>query len=144
MFRLTMTLVVMFFVAVGQVFAVSTLSIDDLVSALIQNESAGNDHAIGDKKLKHKAYGCLQVRQPCVDDVNQRYGTHIKAEDCLGNRELSIWVCKAYISMYATEKRLGHTPTLQDMARIWNGGPNGWQSSKTLGYWADVCKFLPK
>lgn len=96
-----------------------------LISALMKVESGGNDGAIGDKHLAQKAYGCLQIRQPCVDDVNRRYGTKYKAEDCLNNRALSIWICCKYIDMYATESRLGRTPTDEDKARIWNGGPIG-------------------
>ena len=113
---------------------------DKLVDALILQESSGNDYAIGDKKYssERRAYGCLQIRKTCIDDVNRRYGTTLKAEDCLGNRELSKKVCRAYINMYATQTKLGHKPTLQDMARIWNGGPNGWKRKATLKYWSQV------
>ncbi len=34
----------------------------ELVEALIQVESTGNDRALGDKYMKEKAYGPLQVR----------------------------------------------------------------------------------
>lgn len=113
---------------------------DRLIEALIQQESSGRDHAIGDKKFDpdRRAYGCLQIRKTCIDDVNRRYGTTYTAKDCLGNRELSKWVCVMYIQMYATQERLGHKPTLQDMARIWNGGPNGWKRKATLKYWSQV------
>ena len=113
-----------------------------LVAALIQVESGGNDNAIGDLNLDQKAYGCLQIRQPCVDDVNRRHETSYKAEDCLGKRALSIWLCQKYIAMYATQKRLGHVPTDEDKARIWNGGPNGWRKKSTEAYWAKVKKVL--
>jgi hypothetical protein len=49
-------------------------------------ESQGNDNAIGDRTLAHKAYGCLQIRQPYVDDANPYLGTNFKAQECLGNR----------------------------------------------------------
>lgn len=115
-----------------------------LIDALIFQESSGNDHAIGDKKFvpERRAYGCLQIRKPCIDDVNRRYGTTYSAQDCLGNRELSKWVCAKYIEMYATQKRLGHKPTLQDMARVWNGGPDGWRRKSTLKYWRGVSARL--
>lgn len=113
-----------------------------LIAALIQVESNGNDRAIGDRGKKEMAYGCLQIRKPCVDDVNKALGTKIKAQDCLGNRDLSIKVCATYISLYATKNRLGKDPTVQDMARIWNGGPNGWKSKYTNGYWVKVQKHL--
>ena len=39
---------------------------------------------------------------------------------------------------YATKERLGHDATNEDIARIHNGGPNGWRSSSTEGYWRKV------
>lgn len=113
-----------------------------LIAALITVESHGNDRAIGDVQKREKAYGCLQIRKPCVDDVNKRCGTNYRAEDMLGNRSLSVWLCKSYISLYATKDRLGREPTLEDMARIWNGGPNGWRSKNTNAYWAKVRRQL--
>lgn len=115
---------------------------DQLIAALIQHESRGDDRAVGDKNFRHKAYGCLQIRQPAVDDYNHRHGTSYKAEACLGNRALSIAICRWYIGNYATESRLGRKPTDQDKARIWNGGPNGWKTSSTLAYWEKVRKVL--
>jgi hypothetical protein len=115
---------------------------EKLIAALITVESSGNDQAVGDKHLRQKAYGCLQIRQPVCDDINRRYGTSYKAEDCLGNRKLSIEFCKLYIDMYAKSSRLGRTPTDEDKARIWNGGPNGWRRPSTEGYWKKVHKAL--
>ncbi|HLP43934.1 MAG TPA: hypothetical protein VK145_01495 [Candidatus Nanoarchaeia archaeon] len=113
-----------------------------LVNALIQVESGGDDSAVGDKNLKNKAYGCLQVRQDCVDDVNRVYGTNYRAKDCLNDRALSIKIYELYMKLYATKKRLGREPTDEDRARIWNGGPNGWKKSSTKKYWAKVKKKL--
>ncbi|MBI2476400.1 MAG: hypothetical protein HYV67_04125 [Candidatus Taylorbacteria bacterium] len=136
----TVILLVMSFTVMAKVFGGEVS--ESVINALIQVESAGNDLALGDTNLIHKAYGCLQIRQPCVDDVNRRLGTNYRAEDCLGNRTLSILICRAYIGMYATEKRLGHEPTSEDMARIWNGGPNGFRKAGTQKYWVRVKKFL--
>ena len=118
--------------------------ISRLISALIEVESGGDDGAVGDKELKHKSYGCLQIRQPCVDDVNRTQGTDYRSEDCLNNRELSVWICERYIVLYATEKRLGRNPTGEDRARIWNGGPNGYKKKSTENYWQKVKKQLLK
>ncbi|XP_046861210.1 lysozyme 3-like [Xenia sp. Carnegie-2017] len=43
-----------------------------------------------------------------------------------------------YMNRYATYARLGHNPTCEDYARIHNGGPNGYRSSSTLGYWQKI------
>lgn len=115
---------------------------DRLITSLIQVESHGNDHAIGDRRKKEKAYGPLQIRKPCVDDVNRRYGTKYAAKDMLGNRSLSVWVCQKYIEMYATKANIGREPNEEDRARIWNGGPNGWRSKSTDAYWAKVKRSL--
>lgn len=136
-------LVVVLFVLliVATVTVEAAVPSDQLIAALTQVESGGDDNAIGDKHLAQKAYGCLQIRQPAVDDVNRLKGTNYKAEDCLGNRALSIWICKVYIDNYATPKRLG-TVNDEKMARIWNGGPNGWKRSSTQAYWEKVRQAL--
>lgn len=113
-----------------------------LLRVIPQKESGNNDQAVGDhKKLAH-AYGAFQIRQPAVDDVNRKLGTHYKATDCLGNRALSELIFREYINMYATEKKLGHKPTELDMAGIWNGGPLGWKAKRTLAYRQDVQSRL--
>ena len=43
---------------------------------------------------------------------------------------------------YATKKRLGHNPTAEDIARIHNGGPNGFKKGGTEGYWEKVKNRL--
>lgn len=112
------------------------------ISLHIFHESSGDDEAIGDRRLKHKAYGPLQIRQPFVDDVNSRFGTKYSAEDCLGNRALSIKIAKLYWTIYATRERLGREPTPEDRAGILNGGPHGWKRKATLGYRRDFTALV--
>lgn len=120
------------------------------ITCIINNESSdkqhpnGNDNAIGDKGLKNQAYGPLQIRQPVVDDVNRVCGTRYTAQDALGNRPLSIWMFNEYMRIYATQKRLGRPVTDQDRARIWNGGPNGWQSPATAAYYPKIVSYAAK
>lgn len=113
-----------------------------LVQALIAVESGGYDKAIGDKHLVDRAYGCLQIRKPVCIDVNNIYGKSLKPQDMLGNRQLSIDTFYDYMAIYATEKQLGRPVTDQDRARIWNGGPSGYQRLTTVGYWAKVKKVI--
>ncbi len=113
-----------------------------LIDALIQVESGGDDGVIGDNHLANKAYGCLQIRQPCVDDYNRWHNTAFKAADCLNDPHLSVKICKDYIDHYASETRLGRMPTDEDKARIWNGGPNGFKKDSTKGYWSRVSAKL--
>ena len=121
-----------------------------LMAAELRKESTtercpngGDDFAEGDKydtegNLKDPsewAYGCYQIHLSCMRDYNKRHGTKFVPEDCLGNRALSEKVFLDYMRHYATKKHLHHTPTDEDMARIWNGGPSGWRLSCTLVYW---------
>lgn len=115
-----------------------------LVTALIQVESSGGKNLVGDKRLKNKAYGCLQIRKLCLVDVNKKFGTNHTLKDCLDSQKLSIWVFERYMEIYATKEKIGRDPTDEDRARIWNGGPDGWQESKTVGYWEKVKKELDK
>jgi len=111
---------------------------DALIAALISVESKGDDAARGDLNLSQKAYGCLQIRQPVCDDVNRKFGTHYRAEDCLGNRELSMEICRKYLPIYAK------TCANEELARIWNGGPKGPKKQSTEAYWTRVRKALAK
>ncbi len=114
----------------------------ELLASLARVESADNDYAIGDRHLKHPAYGALQIREPVVLDYNRAHKTAYHASDCLGNRELSEKLCRWYTSHYATKELLGHVPMDEDRARIWNGGPAGWKMFSTKAYWKKVKKFL--
>lgn len=91
-----------------------------LVDALIQVESQGNDNAIGDKTLSEHAYGCLQIRQGVCDDVNAKFSTTYKSQDCLGNRQVSLDIYNKYWQVFIS------IITNEDRARAWNGGP-GWK-----------------
>lgn len=109
-----------------------------LIDAVIEVESNGVDTAIGDRKLPNRAYGPMQIRQPVLDDIKRVYGVDFMAPQMLGERYLSIAVFCLYMEIYATVAHLGHAPTNEDRARIWNGGPNGWRLPATEGYWAKV------
>jgi peptidoglycan hydrolase-like protein with peptidoglycan-binding domain len=121
-----------------------------LVGALITVESGGDDNAIGDKHLTHKAYGCLQIRQPYMDDVNKSWRTNYKAQQCLGDRAFSIKVFESYMRLYEDGS------TNEDKAKCHNGGA-GWRKRYYSGltkdkqfrnnldaYWGKVKKVLDR
>ena len=109
-----------------------------LILALITVESGGNNKAVGDNG---QAYGALQIHISVVQDVNRIYGTTYKYRDRY-SRQVSAHICQLYLMHYASRKRLGREPTYQDMARIWNGGPNGYKKNSTLNYWRKVRLHL--
>ena len=59
-----------------------------------------------------------------------------------GSYQYSRRVIQAYMDRYATPSRLGHTATSEDIARIHNGGPNGYKNPNTLAYWQKVQQYL--
>lgn len=121
-----------------------------LLEAMMIKESANRTHpkgdpqAIGDLKLKNKAYGILQIRQPYCDDAALILGVRHKAVDCLGDIPLSIRIVNAYMTRYATKKRLGHEPTMEEIARMHNGGPNGHKVPATLKYWQETRAIMQR
>jgi hypothetical protein len=106
-----------------------------LIEAMVQKECEGDYGAIGDLNLANKAYGPLQIRQPYCDDAGKILGYRPRATKCLNNLPLSIEIMNAYMTRFATRGRLGHEPTAEDIARIHNGGPNGFKIAATHGYW---------
>ena len=105
-----------------------------LISALIAVESGGNDKAVGDKGLSH---GCLQIRQEVLDDVHRLTGQRFYLHDCY-QRETAIYICRTYLTHYGTVRRLGRSPTVQDLAMIWNRGPDGWRKPDKNDYYRRV------
>ena len=109
-----------------------------LIMALIMVESGGNDLEIGDDG---KAYGCLQMHAAYVQDAAEYAGKDWVHEDAF-QRVVAIQIFMAYMARYATEERLGREPTLEDIARIHNGGLNGYKKKSTEKYWQKVKSML--
>ena len=113
-----------------------------LANALVEVESGGDCSARGDGG---RALGCLQIHMICVRDVNRIAGT---AYTSSSRRNLvdSIKMCRIYLAHWCAhyERRTGKVATAEIAARIWNGGPAGWQKIATLKYWNKVKKQLEK
>jgi hypothetical protein len=116
------------------------MTLAKLIMILIAIESSGDDSAIGDNGL---SYGCLQISSEYVQDANQQSGENWVHEDAF-SRHKSVLIVEAYMARYATEARLGHPPTIEDVARIHNGGPNGWRRSSTDVYWEKVKQIISR
>ena len=107
-------------------------TLSNLITALIVVESSGNDMAIGDNG---RAIGPLQIHKAVVIDVNRITGSHYRHQD-MTNRAQARAVCEAYRRHY------GRGKSLEQQARIWNGGPTGDRKSATEAYWRKVQKAL--
>jgi len=106
----------------------------DLLNAIRQVESGGNDNAVGDAG---KAIGPYQIHkvywQDAVEHDKSLGGTY---QDCY-DPEYARRVVIAYLSRYAPKNA-----TAQDLARIHNGGPKGYKKTATVKYWNKVKKEL--
>lgn len=113
-----------------------------LLAALMMVESGGDPSAIGDGG---KAVGVLQIHECVVDDVNRFYGTHyVWPGDCY-DQQKSITIASLYLEHWGRPQRFrGKPPTHEQLARIWNGGPNGHKAKSTKPYWRKVKKELAK
>ncbi len=111
-----------------------------LLLALIMVESHGNDNAVNSH-----ATGCLQITPILVKDVNRIADTNYTLKDRF-DRNKSIEMAQIYLQYYGKvyTKKTGKEPDSEIYARIWNGGPNGWQKSSTEDYWLKVKKEIEK
>jgi hypothetical protein len=101
------------------------MTIFQVIAILAMIESSNQPNAIGDNG---KAIGILQIHRSVVKDVNRIYGTNYKwPEDCK-DKEKAKDICFKYLSYYGKDK------TPEQLARIWNGGPNGHNSKATIPY----------
>tara|TARA_B110000483_G_C17880589_1_gene421553 strand:+ start:134 stop:646 length:513 start_codon:yes stop_codon:yes gene_type:complete len=114
----------------------------DLIEALIQVESMGNDSAVGDTHLPEPSIGVLQLRPIMVREVNrilkkQKSKKRFKLKDRF-SREKSI-------EMFMVWKNYHHPKGgFETIARNWNGGPRGYKNKRTEHYWAKVQLELNK
>lgn len=86
-----------------------------------------------------------QLRRVYLNDVGRIYGCHF-SDKVATDRHASEQVMAAYLEYYGEryKRRTGKTPTAEVLARIHNGGPNGWRKPSTLKYWAKVKRELEK
>jgi hypothetical protein len=108
------------------------MNLNNLITALMIVESAGNDQAIGDNG---RALGPLQIHRGVVLDVNRITGSNYRHSE-MTNRVAARAVCEAYLKAY------GKGASTEQLARRWNGGPAGDRKSATEAYWAKVKKHL--
>ena len=119
----------------------------DLYEAIAIVESNGNDYAIGDSG---KAVGRYQIWKIYVDDVNRicklkRINKSFTYADRT-NPVKSLEMVKIYTDFYAKryERLTGKKATAEIIARIHNGGLNGWKNTATVKYWNKVKREMAK
>lgn len=115
---------------------IATLSLSAFLRVLSTVESGNNVYAYNGKE---DAAGILQIRPAVIADVlPRRPGTRLVDR---WNPDASFEIATEYLRLWGSE--FGHT-SAEDIARIWNGGPDGWYSLKTLPYWAKVKREMKR
>ena len=118
--------------------AITEKELNDVLAAIRVVESNNNPNAVGDNG---NAIGIYQIWKPYWKDATERSGIDGKYLDCY-NVDYADRIVRAYMKRYATERRLGRKVTQEDIARIHNGGPNGYKKESTEKYWSKVKKIL--
>lgn len=115
---------------------VSDSLINRLLPALARVESKNNPKAVGDNG---KAIGIYQIHR-CYwqDAVEFDKSIGGRYEDCF-DPHYAERIVRAYLRRYGTSNS-----TLEQLARIHNGGPDGHKQRETLKYWAKVKKELKR
>jgi len=118
-------------------YSLTDKELNDVLSAIRIVESGNNSDAVGDNG---SAIGVYQIWKPYWID-SRLDGTY---HDCF-NPAYADRVVRSYMKRYATKRRLGREPTQEDIARIHNGGPNGYKKKRaTQRYWEKVKRVLDK
>ena len=103
-----------------------------LLSAIMFVESSYNDSAY---VASEDAVGCLQIRKCMVKDVNRilhRQKSDLRfTYDDRWSRAKSIKMFDVYCKHYGLT-------TAEEIARCWNGGPQGMNNEVTAKYWIKV------
>ena len=112
-----------------------------LLNAIKTVESNGKSDAIGDNG---KAVGAYQLWKTYVDDVNnilKNKGSKIRFTyndrfNAHKSRVMTLIYLKHYGKVY--ERKTGKVATDEILAKIHNGGPNGWKKQATEKYWNKI------
>lgn len=107
-----------------------------LILAIAIVESGCNTSALN---VEEDAVGYLQIRPCVVEDVNRILGNERFSLDDRYDKQASIEMFKIYTLFYYNHyKSKIKMSEHEARARIWNGGPKGWQKSATKKYWRKV------
>jgi len=108
-----------------------------LIPVLVQVESGGDSNAYNSAE---NAAGILQIRPIYLQDVNRIIGKEVYSLNERFNPEKSAQMVRIYLTHYGKRyKRItGKPATLEILARIHNGGPDGWKKISTAAYAAKV------
>lgn len=118
------------------------MSFEKLLDAIAQVESGGDRSAFNKDE---KAHGVYQMTQGVIDDVNNFVlKKKVYTIDDAYEPENAHAIAVAYMQYWGRKykKRTHRNPTPEVYARIWNGGPRGYEKESTLSYWERVKNLM--
>jgi len=120
-------------------FKLYSNNLNKIITILKHVETNYDISKIGDNG---KSFGILQIQKAVIIDINNYYKTNYHINDAF-NEECSEEIFKLYIRMYIKKikERDNIDLTSEDIARIWNGGPNGYKKASTLPYLKKYKKY---
>ena len=118
--------------------ALSERDMNRVLAAIRIVESNNDPSAVGDNG---NAIGVYQIWRSYFRDAVEFGNLDLEYRDCFVPVHADT-VVRSYMRRYATERRLGRPVTMQDIARIHNGGPNGYKKQATVKYWKKVKAIL--
>ena len=122
--------------------AVNASKAKEMIHILKYVETEHNPNIKGDDG---RSWGILQIQQIAIDDVNRKYGTDYTHQDAF-DISCAEEIFELYTQMWSEhlEKNQGREATEEDIVRIWNGGPRGWNKKSTLKYLKKYRKYKKK
>ena len=111
-----------------------------LFTTISKIESSEGLFVVGDGG---NAFGPLQIHKGCVNDVNKKYGTNYTHSDMF-DMEKAMDVAAMYLNINAERYNnyYNHYPTIEQLARSWNGGFGGFTNDLTLEYGNKFTNYL--
>lgn len=109
--------------------------IEKLLDAIKIVESNNSRYLTG----KNGEFGPYQIKKIVIDDVNRIIGMEIYSYSDMEDETKSREICKFYILYWSN--RSGNK-SIESMARIWNGGPNGNKKESTKKYWKKIMEVM--
>ena len=91
----------------------------EVIEGIVVAESKFDPRIVGDRDLKNRAYGLMQIRKPALDDVNDFYNLGYTEEDLM-DPEINLEVGIAYLAMQRDKYGIYD---INEMIQSYNAGP---------------------
>ena len=104
----------------------------DFINAIGHIETLNTDSLIGDSG---RAYGRYQIHDICVTASGLKNLLNYQHKDMFDSikAERVFWAVMG-INCHTYAQKYGKYPNLGELARMWNGGPNGHKKQSTLNF----------